>query len=105
MILCKLYSILIHVNSGAEDLRDREYKLILNLQQSICRLLLSRTLVLGVINRGANLIKTHYRSETILLMIFECNHGRRVCKAHLGTCLGDKNWGAFFEAPRGTAKS
>ena len=32
-------------------------------------------------------------------------HGRRVCKAHLGTCLGENNWGALFEAPRGTAKS
>ena len=32
-------------------------------------------------------------------------HGRRVCKAHLGTCLGEKNLGALFEAPRSTAKS
>ena len=30
---------------------------------------------------------------------------RSVCKAHLGTCLGEKNWEALFEAPRGTAKS
>ena len=53
------------------------------------------------------LLKEFYNTKIkCLLQIVYCNnHGRRVCKAHLGTCLGDKNWGAFFEAPRGTAKS
>ena len=37
-------------------------------------------------------------------LFFTFYHGRRVCKAHLGTCLGKTNWGSLFEAPRGTAK-
>ena len=44
-----------------------------------------------------------YYGFQFMSKIFMYKHGRRVCKAHLGTCLGEKNWGALFEAPRGTA--
>ena len=40
-----------------------------------------------------------------MLFIFKDNkYGRSVCKAHLGTCLCEKNWEALFEARLGTAK-
>ena len=48
-------------------------------------------------------LKSHRERRLLRQILYK--HGRRVCKAHLGTCLGEKNWGALFEAPRGTAKS
>ena len=35
---------------------------------------------------------------TVLYSYSSIPNGWSVCKAHLGTCLGEKNWGALFEA-------